>query len=218
MSKVFKIILIVLLIGLLLGGGYYAYTKFFSQDAVPKEEILTEIKKYNYKLSNSDPEIFKTLFEQLNDELKKETINEEAYATLIAKLYAIDFYNLSGKSSKNDVGGAEFIYTPAKENFILEASDTIYKYIEHNLYGDRVQSLPTVTDVVVDEITQSSYKYDKKTDDNAFNVKLTITYLEDLGYPTTLNLKLIHEEVVLKEATENTPAETLTKLAIVSAK
>ena len=105
---------------------------------------------------------------------------------------AVDFYNLDNKVSKNDIGGVQFIYSPYKENFVLEASETVYKYIEHNLYKDRTQQLPVVDSSYVDSIKTEKYQYKKIKDDEAYSVNVKLTYKKDMGYPSNVVVKLLH--------------------------
>ena len=138
--------------------------------------------------------------------MKNENYEEEDYAKLVAQLLVVDFYDLDNKISKNDVGGVQFIYEPVRENFVLEASETVYKYVENNLDGDRKQSLPQVVDSEVVSIADSSYKSDDINDATAFLVTVKVSYKKDLGYPTNIAVKLIHSndklEVVEMEYTD----------------
>lgn len=202
------VIVLVIIIFLVIGYGIYKI--------IPSKEETKpsyEVKGYNYVLYNNMSSTYKSLFHKLSTELEKEEIDEKVYATLISKMFLIDFYTLSDKITKNDVGGVEFIYTPARENFVLEASDTIYKYVENNIDSDRTQELPKVKEVAVDDtnITTTSYTHGDIIDDNAYQIKATITYENDLGYPTNIVLILIHTEIEYEE-------KTISKLEIVSVK
>ena len=63
------------------------------------------------------------------------------------------------KVAKTDVGGVEFISPYVEKNFLENAENTYYKYVESNIYGNRDQSLPRVTKPVVDSIDQVTFKY-----------------------------------------------------------
>ncbi len=219
MKKIIKIVLIVLIIALLVVGAYFAYDKFIKkEDKASGSKVTKEIKNYDYVLKDDATKEYKKLFNQLVSELNNKEIDEEKYAKLIAEMFVRDFYTLNDKKSKNDIGGVEFIYSPSQNNFVLEASDTMYKYIEHNLYDNRTQKLPEVATVTIDEITTGIQKYNNLTDEKAYSLKISITYKEDLGYPTSITMIIGHEEKVLKEQTETEEAKKLTKLAIVSFK
>ena len=225
MKKGIKILIVVALLLVLGGVGFYGYTQFKNKDSggsnPKKPKVVKEIKDYDYKLVNESNKRYKELFNILLKELSKtnkEEIDEELYAKTVAEMFAIDFYDLSSKKSKNDIGGVQFIHTRAQNNFILEASDTMYKYIEHNLDGKRTQKLPHVDSVTVGEVTKTAFTYNKVKDANAYSVKLTINYTEDLGYPKNITVILYHEDKIIKEKTEEQEEEKITKLSIVSVK
>ena len=77
-------------------------------------------------------------------------------------MFVTDFYTLSTKVTNQDVGGLEFIYSKNKDNFKLKASDTLYKYIESNVYGDRKQKLPEVVEFVSCTSKVDGYNYNDK--------------------------------------------------------
>lgn len=194
-KRVFIIILIILLVVILAIGGFIGYKKFKQGASVKETEVVDEIKDYGYYLEDDAPKGYKALFEELRDVLNSEEIDEEKYATLVAQMLVFDFYNIDNKISKNDIGGTQFILENYRSNFTLEASETVYKYVEHNVYGNRKQDLPVVTEVTVDNVKTNGYKYKKITDDNAYIVKVNVSYKKDLGYPESVTVKLIHTQL-----------------------
>ena len=52
----------------------------------------------------------KTEFDVLKANLESDTIDEEAYALSIAKLFIIDLYTMNNKINKYDIGGIEYVY------------------------------------------------------------------------------------------------------------
>lgn len=164
----------------------------------PKEEekIENEISTYGYNLVESKTELYKEYFKELESILKEEEVDEEKYASSVVKLFVADFYDLNSKSSKNDVGGVQFIFDKSQENFLINAKDTIYKYLENNISGDRSQSLPTVKSVVIDSVEKTNFTYnqDSITDESAYKIKATWEYNEDLGYMSEATFILMHQE------------------------
>lgn len=163
-----------------------------------KVKVVDEIKEYGYVLENNKPKQYKQLFKELVKVLKADKVNEEEYAKLISQMFAVDFYDLNSKTSKNDIGGIIFISEKSRENFALKASDTVYKYIEINVSGDRKQELPEVTNSSVKEI--KTEKLDKKNvkDDNAYVVTVNLEYKKDLDYPKEVVVKLLHNDKKLE--------------------
>ena len=106
----------------------------------------------------------------------------------------IYFYSLKDKNTSTDVGGLDFIYSEMKDNFILKATDTIYKNIESNVYGDRKQELPSIKSVNVEQVEKKQLKYNNISDENGYTVKVSIQYEKDMGFPKEVLLSLIHVE------------------------
>lgn len=186
------IVLIILIIVLILCiTGLLLYKTVLKQDK-HTNKVINSIPEYGYTLEQDQPKIYKELFEELAKVLKEEPVKEEKYAELISQMVAIDFYNLDNKVSKNDIGGTQFIYEKNRDNFSLEASETVYKYIENNIYKDRRQTLPKVTNSSVMELKEEPYKYKNITDDKSYIIKVKLEYKEDLDYPTEVVIKLLH--------------------------
>lgn len=168
----------------------------FGKNRKKEVEIVDIIGNYGYQLTENNTEYFKSLYYELKDVLNHEESEsfDEDYASLVARLFVTDFYDLNSKLNKTDIGGVQFVYTGYQDTFKDFASDIngIYYYVENNIYGDRKQVLPTVKDVSITEITNISYTYKNINDNNAYQVKLYIEYGEDLGYPKYVTLVLVH--------------------------
>lgn len=198
-KKSLKIAIIVVVVIVLIAIGYFAYRRFFSGKTNNKQTVIEEkIDNYGYVLEEDAPAQYKKLFKELMTVLNKDKVDEEAYARLEAQLLVLDFYNLDNKLSKNDVGGVQFVRKDQQENFILEASETVYKYIEHNLYGDRDQVLPKVKNVEIKSMEMTTYKYGDIEDANTYKGIVTVEYEEDLGYPTEVTVVMIHNDKKLE--------------------
>jgi len=137
--------------------------------------------------------------------LQEDKIDYEEYAELVSKLYVADFYNLENKITKNDVGGTQFIHSSAVDNFLVKAKDTMYKNIESNVYGDRKQELPVVSEIDVDEVDEIKFKLNNETAD-AYKVTLSWEYQKDLGYDSEKEIILVKEDKKLSivETNSNT--------------
>lgn len=186
--------------------GYCIYDIFSGMtSSTPKVvEVLDKIEGYDYELNENDSSYFESLFKELKTILEAETLDEEGYATIVGQLFITDFYSLDNSINKNDVGGVQFVYNAYQNDFISKAKTTVYNYVENNIYGDREQELPVVKSVTLDSIEQTPYTFGEITsDDNAYTVNYTVEYEEDLGYPTTVTLILIHSEDKLEIAKMN---------------
>lgn len=163
-------------------------------------KILNEIKEYSYTLEETDSAYVTEMFKKLEKELNQEVIDEENYATIISKMFLADFFTLNSAINKNNVGGEQFVYSKYKESFLKNAKDTVYRYVENNIYETRKQELPIVSEVEVTKIEQKLYDSDEITDAKAFYVDATISYKEDMGYQTEANLIIVHSNNKLEIA------------------
>ena len=191
------IVLIVLIVILVLSViGFIIYKSFDKQPSHAK--VIDEISEYGYVLEEDQPKIYKDLFKELVTVLSKEEVDEKRYSELISQMFAIDFYNLDNKVSKNDVGGTQFVMEDYVDNFVLKASDTVYKYVEQNIYGDRKQQLPIVTSSEVKNIENDKYSYKDIKDDNVYIITVKLGYKDDMDYPEEVTVKLFHNDKKLE--------------------
>ena len=187
----FLVIAVVILIVAAIG--FFVYKRFFVSEKTPTTvKVVDKIDDYGYELEEDAPKLYKDLYENLRDLLQKEEFDEKEYASLVSRLLVVDFYNLDNKISKNDIGGVQFIRSDQQKNFILEASETVYKYIEHNVYGNRTQELPIIKDVETLNVKETTYKYKDINEEKAYKVTVNVSYEKDLGYPSEVTVVLIH--------------------------
>lgn len=187
-DRIFLFIVLFCLIGFL---GLYVI------DTLKKEgsnEVLKidEISEYGYHLHENDSELFRNKFNELKILLNGE-MDEEEYASLVGSLFVIDFYTLDNKLTNMDIGGLEYIHSSIKDNFILKSSDTIYKYIKNNMFGDRKQDLPIVSNVEVLSLKKITFSSEKVDDENAYQVEVGVSYEVDMNYPNKVLLTIVHE-------------------------
>ena len=195
-----KKILIATLIMVLISGiglSVFIYLEFGTKKKVSEAKVVDSIKGYEYKLSDKDTEIYRENFLELKKVLEKDELDEEKYVTLISKLFIIDFFTLDNKVTNKDIGGVEFVHKDAKENFILKAKDTLYKYIESNIYGDRKQDLPEVSRIDNVKVETMKVNYKDINDEKAYKVVVNFSYKKDLGYTKQKLMIFVHEDKVL---------------------
>ena len=197
-KKILIISLVVVLLGCFIVIGLNVYNLFNTTTKVKEVKVVDEITNYGYVLEDNMTDLYKKLYNELKNVLNSDEVNEEEYAKLVAQMLVVDFYDLNSKMSKNDVGGAQFVLDDFKDNFVLEAEETVYKYVEHNAFGNRKQKLPEVSNVSVKEIRDGSYTYNDFIDDKAYVVTVNLEYKEDLGYPTEVVVKMLHKDNILK--------------------
>ena len=194
-KKAKKIIVIILVLIVLVLGGLVIKDKVLGKKDVKETKIVNKIDKYGYNLKDSKTKKYHKMFEELKKILSAKEVNEEEYVKKISEMFIYDFYSLDDKTAKTDVGGVDFVYSGALENFLTKAQNTYYKYVESNIYGNRKQTLPTVKDIEITGVTQEAFAYGDKTDDKAFRVTATWDYTDEgfSKYQKSATLVFIHD-------------------------
>lgn len=131
-----------------------------------------------------------------NKDIVKKEVDEEAYASKLAELFVADFYSLSEKTSKTDIGGVEIVHPDILSNFLENAENTYYKYVESNIYNNRKQKLPTVKNVTVDGVEQESFSYNEQIDEEAYIVTISWEYSDEefSDYQDEAKLVFVHND------------------------
>lgn len=200
LKKKYKRIFLGILIVALLAIVAIAIYKGMGKNAEPKEiKIVSKIEKYGYNLKENKPKEYKDMFEELKKILNEESVNEEEYAKKISEMFIYDFYSLEDKMAKTDIGGVDFVYGEILDNFLQNAQDTYYKYVESNIYNNRKQTLPVVTNITVGEINQKAFAYGDKTDEHALEIPVTWDYTNTAfsKYQKSATLIFIHDGIKL---------------------
>lgn len=199
-KKVKKTLLIIIVLALVAILGIAIFTKLLNKKPEVKEvKIVSKIDDYGYKLKENKPKEYKAMFKELEDILKADEVDEEAYGKKIAEMFIYDFYSLEDKDAKTDIGGVDFVYPGALENFLQNAQNTYYKYVESNIYGNRNQKLPVVKDINVTSFEKAPFAYGEKTDENAYTAVVTWDYTDATfgTYQKKATLKFIHDGKIL---------------------
>ena len=195
LKKKVKILLISLLLILLAIIGFLTY-KDLVADKSPKEtKIINEVEDYGYKLKENKPEKYKKMFEDLKGILAEEEVDEEKYVKKISEMFIYDFYSLNDKAAKTDIGGVDFVHSEILENFLQNAQNTYYKYVESNIYNNRKQKLPVVDEIIIGETEQKAFAYNSKVDEQAYYVKVNWTYVDNefSSYQKEAQLVFVHD-------------------------
>lgn len=184
---------IILIIGITIAG-IFIYSFINKNDNKSRQitKTIDKLEGYGYSLNDNETAYYQGLFNELKKVLKETSVDEEKYATLVGQLFLADFYNLDNKINKNDIGGIQFVYKDYQDEFTLKAKNTVYHYVENNIYGKRKQKLPIVTKVEAINVVKQNHSYLDKEDDKAFKIDYRINYKSDLGYAKECTLILIH--------------------------
>lgn len=175
--------------------GFHIYNKYIKKSN-NKVRVIDKISSYDYSLKETKNLKYKKMFGELKTILSADSVDEKKYAEKISEMFIYDFYSLKDKVAKTDVGGVDFIYPDIRNNFIENAQNTYYKYVESNLYGERKQLLPEATNISIDSIENEEFAYGDLTDEKAYTIEITWTYTNKKfsSYQKKAKLILIHKE------------------------
>lgn len=166
---------------------------FHTRPKLQVVSVVSKIEDYDYYIESNATKAYKKYYKELEDELSDNKIDEVKYAELVSKLFIVDYYSLNNKVTNKDIGGVQFIHSELKDKFIIESSNTIYKYLKNNLYGMRKQKLPEVSSIDIESVENIKYKNGEIKDNSSYKVKAKINYVKNYDYPKELELTLIHE-------------------------
>lgn len=189
MKSSIKLLVCLILVGLIIGG-FFGYQKLTKKESGKKVKVVDSIKndKVDYTVNENDTKLFKKTFDDLKKVLNSKKVDNKKYAETISKLFVIDFFTLSNKTSKNDVGGVQFVFESYKTTFVDYARDGIYKQVQSNMDEvNKNKNLPTVKSVSIDSVTEVSpsaiFSTGNFTEDMVgYEVKISWSYENDDDY------------------------------------
>lgn len=194
-KKAKRVVIVLLLIILVLLGVLFIKDKFSNTKEVEENKVVNKIEKYDYTLKDNKTKEYRKMFDELKKILSEKEVDEEEYVKKISEMFIYDFYSLDDKTAKTDIGGVDFVYSDILENFLQNAQNTYYKYVESNIYNNRNQNLPTVKEIEIESVKQEAFAYGDETDDKTYIVDATWTYTdtEFSDYQNNAQLIFIHD-------------------------
>lgn len=171
-NKIRKIIRIIMLVVIALIAIYAIFVAIPSKKN--KDEGIENINN-KYILYKRDSSLYKENFEKLRTILETSPVDNKKYAETIVKLFVIDFYTLDNKDENTDIGGLQYVHSNLKDNLVLNASSTMYKYIK------TTKELPKVKSITSVDTRETTYKINDK-DYSAYAITINWEYDKDLGY------------------------------------
>ena len=195
-TKIFLVILFLILVVVL---GFLVYKNFFSNKEVKETKVIASIDDYGYKLKDNKNATYKKMFDELKEILLEKEVDYEKYASKISEMFIYDFYSLEDKAAKNDIGGIDFVHPDALANFLENAENTYYKYVESNIYGNRTQSLPMVGEVTISKVEPTNYIIGETPVEEAYAVTATWTYTNEAfnDYQKSATIYLVRDKKIL---------------------
>jgi hypothetical protein len=130
-----------------------------------------------YSIRSNATDYQKELYEDLQNALESD--DQQAVLENVAKNFVADFFTLSNKSIKNDIGGTQFWSSDARIVLRNKAIDTFYTNLELYIDDYGSENLPTVNSVIVEDFYQSL------DDSNVYIVCVSWTYEENSVFDTS---------------------------------
>lgn len=191
-----KVIIVIVIIIALIAIIFIGKKLLPQKENIKEPKVLNTINEYNYVLKDNKSKKYQANFKELSKILSEENVDEVAYVNKITEMFIMDFYSLIDKTSKTDVGGVDIVYPDILENFLKNAENTFYKYVESNIYNNRNQKLPEVEKVTIDSTEVIPFTYGTTTDDNAYEVKASWNYTttDFSDYQQEATLVFIHQD------------------------
>lgn len=180
MRRKYKILLGITFFLIILCLIIYLAVTFIPKARVNNYKEIDEIKGYDYVLEDRDTLVLQENFHKLKEVLTSSSIDYKLYAEYLSKLFIIDLFTMDNKDSKYDIGGTEYVYPEVLENYELNVTDTLYKYLESKQNSKR-DKYPIVSKIDLLSIEEGSYTYNKN-EYKSYIVSLEWDYEEDLGY------------------------------------
>lgn len=153
---------------------------------------IDSIQGYDYVLNENDTDLIKDEFKDLKKILSSKEVDYKEYAQIISKLFISDLFTIDNKINKYDVGGVEYVVHPARENFKLNVSDTIYKYVT-NIDDENREKYSEVKNINIINEEESTYSYNDNEYD-AYVITLSWEYIKDYGYDKEGIVTLIKDD------------------------
>ena len=195
-----KIIIIISILLLLIITAVVVWLLFFNKEE-PKKVVevkeLDNLGEYSYVLTDRDTEFYKSEFEILKEIVNVEKVDEEKYATQVARMFTIDLYTMSTKVNKNDIGGIEYIHKDGKDSFSKKVMYTLYDQMLDDTFGDRNQVLPEVNSLETISTEKMNYSV-LGNEQSCYLTKLKIGYVTDLKYDNSLSVVVCQEANTIK--------------------
>lgn len=193
-SDIFKMIFALVSLFLIFGIVFYFYgTLQRKEEPVNVSKVESDIVKYGYYINDNASNYYKDEFAKLKNILESDERDDNLYITQLAKVFVIDLLSLNNKINKYEVTSSQYFNSTKREMYTNKVVGDFYDYIEDNSYNDRKQSLPEVSDVIMNELKTTTYKMGEESVP-AYEITAEVSYVSDLGYDKLVDVILTKED------------------------
>lgn len=179
------IIITILAICVVLGVGVVYFLQTSKQKEVSEEIVQPVDDGLHYTLSSNPTTLLNEIYNELT--AANEAGDQEKEMTYAAAYFTADFFTWSNKKEREDIGGLNYVWPDARQDFASYALRDYYANFTE--YGQKygIENLPEVESYVVNSVSESEFKLEKEEDQDkpTFDISLDITYKDKSdGMPT----------------------------------
>lgn len=189
MKKNKKIIIILsLLIVIVIGAIATVY--ILNQNKKDQTVEVDKGVKTPYKLPVNATEYQKQLFKQLQKNY--EAGENEQVAVIVGQLALSDFFTLSNKNTRNDIGAVEFMLNDMafRKEFVNQALSNYYGFFEELKLKYGAEQLPTVTNVAWQSTSDAEFAYN----DMVFDKVIKMNYILEYDTTKSYDISTLHTQ------------------------
>ena len=156
-------------------------------------DVTTEPEVYELRMNATEYQI--ELFEELipaHNQFEALGTDEalQDYASAIVKNFVADFFTLSNKESRSDIGGVQFFSDDVVDHFTADAMDNFYLYLGRHIEAFGSEAMPEIASVAVTgvEFGQRPVEVEEEEPDEEINIWEIIDpeEPEDVEYERTI--------------------------------
>ncbi len=200
--------LLLILLPLLLVGGFFGYTLYNGAKELfggegNAEEVEASPKyslpEYGYQLRADCTQIQFDYFQELIEAISNE--DDEAAVKAVAKSFIADFYTFSNKAGQYDIGGMNYVYSAQLPNIYTQARDHVYHYLNYFIDAYGAENLLEVEQVTIEDFkkTDTGYEIDG-TSHPCWYVRASWTYVaKDTGFISS-DYETLQDIYIIKNA------------------
>ena len=173
---------LLIVIGILGVHSVNAIKKMSGGEEIPPEKAPSyNIPEYSYTLRANCTDIQFEYFQELIAAVEKENTEEgdpKEIVQALVKSYVSDFYTWSNKEGVYDVGGSYYIYSGTRPNFLSDARDYFYHYINYYIDKYGQENLLEVQEVTINGVEKTAeFEVDGMKND-CYYVDASWTYVD----------------------------------------
>ena len=194
--------LLMLQIGALSGGRNNNVLTVNELPSVSIDELLLDGYTLRSNATDYQIELFEILIEAQSQFYETESDEDlKNYASAIVRNFIADFFTLSNKVSRSDVGGLQFFSEEIVNNFREFAIDEFYLHLNQHIEMFESESLPTVQSTTIREI-EFGYRMIEleKDDDNELPTEEELQ--EEEVRTITIDIEWSYESTILPYISE----------------